>query len=76
MVPMLLNSAVYSEDAYQGLPGLDNVAFNESGAVTTITATTVGAPFYFNDGTNYLSVTTNDDGDYVLIDEDPITSNT
>ena len=68
--------AVYSEDAYQGLPGLDNVAFDENGAVTSITATTVGAPFYFNDGTNYLSVTTNDDGDYVLVTkaEDQISS--
>ena len=68
--------AVYGKDDYEGLPGLDNVVLDENGAVTSITATTVGAPFYFNDGTNYLSVTTNDDGDYVLVTkaEDQISS--
>ena len=68
--------AVYGKDDYEGLPGLDGVVLGENGAVTSITATTVGASFYFNDGTNYLSVTTNDDGDYVLVTkaEDKISS--
>ena len=54
-------AAVYSDDSYQGLPGLETIGFDETTGVVnveTLTGKTITAPFYITDkeGLNYLSV--------------------
>ncbi|MFV0583461.1 MAG: DUF6383 domain-containing protein [Parabacteroides gordonii] len=63
--PSIINFGVYGEDAYLGLPGLSDLAFDASGVVNTQTlpAKAVTAPFYITDKDgNYLSVKAEGDG--------------
>ena len=63
-----ISFGIFSEDAE--LPGLEGVSFEKDGKVTGLQegVTTVPAPFYFNDGTSYLSVVLDDKGEYKLVD--------
>ncbi|WP_293709594.1 DUF6383 domain-containing protein [uncultured Parabacteroides sp.] len=66
-------AATYATPA-DNLPGLDNATVDTDGKVTAVTPDaggklTVAAPFYFKDE-NYVSVVTDEDGNYVIATEE------
>ena len=67
--------AIYTpEEAYKGMPGLDDIITN-GGVVDQETLTadvTVPAPLNIKVGDNYLSITTNNAGDYVVAEGDDV----